>query len=109
MKKSIFTFMLLLSALVATAKDIKTVVFTTTPPMHCESCENKIKGNLRFEKGVKAIETNVEEQKVTVTFDAKKTNAEKLGKAFEKFGYTAKEVTKDEKVEVNEGEECKNM
>uniref|UniRef100_UPI004026F15A hypothetical protein n=1 Tax=Prevotella sp. TaxID=59823 RepID=UPI004026F15A len=34
------------------AKDIKTVVFTTTPQMHCAACENKIKSNLRFEKGL---------------------------------------------------------
>ena len=38
-------------AMIAAAKDFKTVVFTTTPQMHCQSCEAKIKGNLRFEKG----------------------------------------------------------
>ena len=38
-------------AMVGFAKDIKTVVFTTTPQMHCAACENKIKSNLRFEKG----------------------------------------------------------
>lgn len=109
MKKSIFTLMLLLTAMAASAKDIKTVVFTTTPQMHCESCENKIKGNLRFEKGVKQIETNVEEQKVFVTYDADKTTEEKLRKAFEKFGYKAEKTTKDAKTVVHEGEECRNM
>ena len=54
-------------AMIATAKDIKTVVFTTTPQMHCANCEAKIKGNLRFEKGVKAIKTDVEAQKVFVS------------------------------------------
>ena len=27
-------------------KGLRTVVVTTTPQMHCASCENKIKGNL---------------------------------------------------------------
>ena len=44
---------------VGLAKYIKTLVVTTTPPMHCRSCENKIKGNLRFKKGVKKIETSI--------------------------------------------------
>lgn len=89
MKKTILFFAMLLSAIVASAKDIKTVVFTTNPIMHCESCEKKIKGNLRFEKGVKSIETNVAEQRVTVSYDAAKTDAAKLQKAFSKFGYEA--------------------
>lgn len=40
-------------------REIKTVFFTTTPQMHCAACENKIKNNLRFEKGIKSIETSV--------------------------------------------------
>lgn len=73
------------------AKDIKTVVFTTNPQMHCENCENKIKNNLRFEKGVKSIETSIEKQTVTVRYDADKTTVENLLKGFSKFGYAAKE------------------
>lgn len=80
---------------VSLAKDIKTVTVTTTPQMHCSSCENKIKENLRFEKGVKAITTSVEKQTVVIKYDADKTNVEKLLKGFTKFGYTAK-VVKDE-------------
>ena len=59
MKKLILLTAMLLTMTVGLAKDIKTLVVTTTPPMHCESCENKIKGNLRFEKGVKKIETSI--------------------------------------------------
>lgn len=99
MKMTILFFAMLLSAIVASAKDIKTVVFTTNPIMHCESCENKIKGNLRFEKGVKSIETNVAEQRVTVSYDAAKTDAAKLQKAFSKFGYEATVVGCDGKEE----------
>lgn len=54
-------------------REIKTVVFTTTPQMHCAACENKIKNNLRFEKGIKNIEISVPNQTVTVKYNADKT------------------------------------
>ena len=40
-----------MSAMAAGNKNDSTVVFTTTPQMHCSSCEAKIKDNLRFERG----------------------------------------------------------
>lgn len=95
MKKFMLMAIMAIVAIAASAKDIKTVVFTTNPIMHCESCENKIKGYLRFEKGIKSIETNVEAQRVTVSYDAQKTNAEKLRTAFQKFGYEATIVESD--------------
>ena len=93
MKKLILLTAMLLTMTVGFARDIKTLVVTTTPPMHCESCENKIKGNLRFEKGVKKIETSIPDQTVTIEYDAEKISAEKLIEAFTKFGYEAQEIT----------------
>ncbi|MBQ8051804.1 MAG: heavy-metal-associated domain-containing protein [Bacteroidaceae bacterium] len=89
--------LLSLTLLVATslqAKDIKTLVVTTQPQMHCENCEKKIKGNLRFEKGVKRIETNLKTKQVTITYDADKTSPENLLKALKKIGYEAQPVKK---------------
>ncbi len=83
---------MLLTMTVGFAKDIKTIVVTTTPQMHCESCENKIKGNLRFEKGVKKIETSIHDQTVTIEYDADKTSVDKLIEAFKKIGYEAEHV-----------------
>lgn len=100
--------MLAIAAMAVSAKDIKTVIFTTTPQMHCANCENRIKGQLKFEKGVKKIETNVDEQKVYVTYDADKTSVEKLQKGFEKFGYKARVTDEKEKIETT-GEGCENM
>ena len=104
----LFTTMILVT-MAAVAKDIKTVVVTTTPQMHCENCENRIKNNLRFEKGVKKIETNVEKQTVTITYDADKTTVENLLKGFEKFNYSARVLEDDETVETDPNEECPNM
>lgn len=89
MKRSFLLLTLALCAITSFAKDIKTIVVTPNPQMHCESCENKIKNNMRFEKGIKGIETNISRQEVTLTYDADKTTPEKLMKGFEKFGYTA--------------------
>ena len=110
MKKTTLLLTMLLMAAVTFAKDIKTVVFTTQPQMHCESCENKIKGNLRFEKGIKNIETNVDEQAITIQYDADKTNEEAIMKAFGKIGYraTKKEAAKKECSEKKENcDKCK--
>ena len=63
MKKILVMFTMMMVAMVTFAKDIKTVVFTTTPQMHCAACENKIKSNLRFEKGIKSIETSVPDRR----------------------------------------------
>lgn len=109
MRKVIMTLTIALMGVAAQAKDIKTVIFTTQPQMHCAGCEKKIKGNLRYEKGVKRIDTNVEEQKVTVKYDADKTSAETLQKAFKKFGYEARQLKADEKVEREASQGCSNM
>ena len=83
---------MLATATSACAKDIKTVVLTTTPVMHCSGCETRIKDNLRYCKGVKKIETSVEQQTVTVTYDADKTNVENLKASLRKANYEATEV-----------------
>jgi periplasmic mercuric ion binding protein len=109
MKKSILVIAMLMMAVMSFSKDIKKVVVTTIPQMHCENCENKIKKNIRFEKGVKAIETSIENQTVTITYDADKNNVPNLLKGFEKFGYKARELKKEEKVKKNEEEICPDM
>ncbi len=109
MKKLLLMTLMLVIAVMASAKNIQTVIFTTHPQMHCESCENKIKGNLRFAKGVKKIETSVEDQKVTITYDADKTTVEKLQKEFQKIGYQVRVTTAEEKIAKEAEDECENM
>ena len=77
------------------AKDIKNAVFSTYPEMHCENCEKKIKGSLRFEKGIKNIITNLNSKTVTIEYDADKTNVQNIIRGFKKIKYEAKEVKKD--------------
>ena len=51
----------------------------------------------------------MEQQKVTVKYDADKTSAEKLQEAFKKFGYEARQVKADEKVKRDNTQSCSNM
>ena len=74
---------------VSWAKDIQTVVLKTAPEMHCANCEKKIKNNIRFEKGVKDIITDLNNKTVTIKYDADKTTVEAIVKGFEKIGYKA--------------------
>ena len=89
MKKSLILLMIALGAMTAGAKTV-TSSFTVTPGMSCQNCENKIKTNLRFEKGVKKIDTSLADQLVTITYDDAKTSTSNLIGAFKKIGYTAK-------------------
>ena len=80
------------------AKDIRVVVFKVSQ-MHCEKCEKKVKDNMRFEKGLKDIATEVKTKLVTITYDAEKTNVKNLQAGFNKFNYEAefvKETKKDD-------------
>ena len=98
-------FMMLLMALclssLADAKDIRKVVFKTNPEMHCANCENRIKNNLRFEKGVKDIQTDLKTKEVTVKYDADKTTVENLIAGFEKIKYRATLVEKKDQAEAD--------
>ena len=109
MKKFLVLLIALLTMTVASAKDIKTVILTTLPPMHCENCEKRIKDNIRFEKGIKKIVTDVEHQTVTITYDADMTTVDNIIKGFEKIKYNAREVKEGEQVVTNENEDCPNM
>lgn len=87
--KKIATLIVAASAVFAVNADEITSIFTLSPKMTCANCEKKIKSNIRFEKGVKNIQTSLSDQTVTITYDSEKSNPESLKKAFKKIGYEA--------------------
>ena len=87
----------LLSVTVVLAKDIRVVVFKVSQ-MHCENCEKKVKNNMRFEKGVKELSTELKDKTGAITYDAEKTDVKKLQAGFKKFNYEA-EFVKETKQE----------
>lgn len=88
MKKTIITILVAIISMTASAK-LVTVKLALNPGMNCENCENRIKSNLRFEKGVKKIATSLADQVVTITYDDQKTTQANLIKTLKKFGYSA--------------------
>ena len=77
-----------------TAKKANTeeqVVFVVS--IDCHNCEQKIKKNIAYEKGVKDLNTNLEKQLVTIKYQTDKTDKAKLKKSIEKLGFTCTEVT----------------
>ena len=97
MKKLILLTVALFFAVVLQAQTIKEVVFTTEPEIECNNCVKRIKENIRFEKGVKAINPDLNTKLVTIQYDSEKTNPENLIKAFAKIKYKAVVVEPDNK------------
>ena len=93
MRKKVLAMLVvaLLSTVAVMAKDFRTVVFKVEQ-MECGNCERKVKNNIKFEKGVKDFSTDLKTQTVTITYDAEKTDVEKLKNGFRKFKYEAVEV-----------------
>lgn len=94
MKTRIFMVVavLFMGAATVNAKDLRTVIFKVAQ-MVCSNCENKVKENIRCEKGLKSLSTDLDAKTVTVTYDADKTSAEDLKASFKKFNYEAEIVS----------------
>lgn len=102
MKKQILLLAMFMTAFIGASKEQKTLRVTTEPVMVCHNCENKIKKNLRFEKGISNITTDINRQVVTIIYDADKTNPDKILKAFGKIQYKAVVLPEDtEKADTN--------
>ena len=65
--------------------EIKEVTFNVH--LHCENCVKKVQENIAFEKGVKDLHVCLEDQTVSIKYDAAKTNEQTLKAAIEKLGY----------------------
>ncbi len=91
MKKILFILAAVIIAFSAGAKvsNDTTVCFKISPAMSCINCETKIKTNLRYEKGISAIEATAPGDQVKIKFNKTKTDAAKIAKAFGKIGYKA--------------------
>ena len=62
----------------------------------CGMCEERIENDLSFEKGVKSVDLDNETKIVTVGYDPKKTDPDKIRKAISDIGYDADDVPADQ-------------
>ena len=98
MKKSIIIIMTALLAFAVSSyagpkkkAEIKEVTFSVH--LHCGNCVNKVKENISFEKGVKDLHICMEDQIITIKYDAAKTNEETLKNAIIKLGVEVEGVS----------------
>jgi periplasmic mercuric ion binding protein len=63
----------------------------------CETGKTRLEKELMFAKGVKDIKIDSNTKTVTVQFNAKKTNEQKIREAISKAGYDADDVKADPK------------
>lgn len=89
MKKVLLSLAAMLIAIAVNAAETATACFTVSPEMSCANCEKKIKENMRFEKGITAVETSLSSQTVTVKYNPAKTDSAKIIAGFKKIGYIA--------------------
>ena len=68
--------------------EVKEVTFLVH--LHCANCVKKVQENIAFEKGVKDLHVCLEDQIVSVKYDAAKTSEDVLKAAIEKLGYPVK-------------------
>ena len=88
MKRIIIFLLALLPVLGLYARvDKQTVVFNCD--IHCQGCCNKIMKNIAYERGVTDIVCDIPTKTVTVTYDANKTDVQKILAAFERIGKPA--------------------
>lgn len=67
-----------------------TIVFSTN--MSCESCVKKITENLSYMKGIKKLDVSLEKEKITITYNPKKTSYKAFEDAIKRLGYKAEQV-----------------
>lgn len=94
MKKYIVILLLLTGSMAVKAQVEKVEIKTSAI---CGMCKNTIERDLAFEKGVKTADLDLETKVITVEFNAKKTDADKIRKRITKVGYNADKMKRDQK------------
>ena len=63
----------------------------------CGMCKDKIEEDLAFEKGVKSSDLDLDTKILTVAYNSKKTNADKIRTRITEVGYNADSKERDAK------------
>jgi len=102
MTKKIIIFFVLFITLTSFAqegkKNEKAIIKTTIYCDHCKECETcglNFRDNMLKINGVKMYELDAEKMTITVFYNGKKTNLQKIKTAISKLGYDADDVKAD--------------
>ena len=105
--KQVFGILFLLGLMVGSLQAQSTQEVKIKTSAVCGMCKRAIEKDMAFEKGIKKAELDVKSQILTVAYDPKKTNPEKIRKAVSKVGYDADNVPAQPKAYSRLPECCK--
>lgn len=92
----------------ATTKDGKPVrrtAFIQTNSI-CGDCKERIEGVLNYESGIIYADLNLDNKKVEVKYNSKRTSLDEIRKTISKIGYQADDVPPDKEAQENLPECC---
>lgn len=98
MKKVVLSLVVLMLPafiLVGQQPTVKEIEIKTSA--QCGMCKDAIEETLAFERGVRTSNLDMKTKMVTVEYNPRRTNPEKIRKAISRIGYDADEVAADEK------------
>ena len=95
MKNLMTTLLLLASALVSAQSKMGPGALAIRTNAVCDMCVKTIETELVYEKGVNAVEVDLEHNLIRVAINEKKTNVENVRKAITKLGYAADDEMPD--------------
>ena len=95
--KKILTFIVLIAAVFTLSAQQKAITQTVTIQTNgtCAQCKKIMMENIPQWPGVKECTYDMQTAKVTITFDAKNTNVDKLREGIRHLGYDADNVKAD--------------
>jgi copper chaperone CopZ len=105
MKKLVFAALLMAIGFGVRAQTEKVEIKTSAI---CEMCKEAIERDLAFEKGIKSADLDLDTKIVTVEYNAKKTDADKIRLRITKVGYHADSLKRDPEAYAKLPECCKD-
>jgi periplasmic mercuric ion binding protein len=99
MKKvfGLLSILLIISNLVMATEPPKTAEIKIKTSAVCGMCKKRIERDLGVTKGIVSSQLDVSSKIVTITYNTKKTNPEKIKAVISKIGYDADEVVANQK------------
>ena len=94
MKTIKITLILVMIGIAARAQNASDTVRIQTSAI-CDQCKDRIENDLSFEKGVKTVKLDLESKIVTVIYNPRKTDVQKIREAITKIGYDADTLKAD--------------
>lgn len=96
-RTALLSILLVISTLVMATEPPKTAEIKIKTSAICGMCKKRIERDLGVSKGIINSNLDLNDKVVTITYNTKKTNPEKIKQVISKIGYDADEVIADQK------------